>query len=291
MQGIGPSCLTRRALLGAAGGLLLAGTRAGAQPAQGSSWPEGVFARLELLGAGKADHKQSGLCRAGLLMTLRPGFKTYWRMPGDTGVPPQFSYDGSVNLKHARVLFPAPHRFADGAGGTSIGYAAPEVLFPVHAEPIDPTRPIELHVRADYAVCEKMCIPVSGEARIRLPSSSDETMRIKAAEARVPSVTKLGSNGPLAIRRINRGSAAESLIIDVAIPAGLTPDLFVEAPSPWFFETKSFVPAPGGGQFELVAIERDKAVDCKGVDLVLTLTAGQHAVEVATWLDAALLAP
>jgi DsbC/DsbD-like thiol-disulfide interchange protein len=279
--------LTRRAMLGGAGSLLFAGATVRAQPAKAVQWPEGVFARLELVGGGKMGTQH----RAGLLITLRPGFKTYWRMPGDTGVPPQFSFAGSSNVKEARVLFPVPQRFADGAGGTSIGYIAPEVLFPLHVEPLDPARPVELHVKAEYAVCERMCIPVSGEARLGLTAAPGQLALIKTAEARVPRQSKLGSSDTFNIRSISRGRAVESLIVDVALPAGAVPDLFVEAPSPWFFETKAFVPAPGGGRFELVAVERNKAVDCTGVDLVLTLAAGQQAIEVATWLDAALLAP
>jgi DsbC/DsbD-like thiol-disulfide interchange protein len=279
--------LTRRAVLGAAGSVLLAGTPLRAQVAGPVVWPENVFAKLDLLGGGKTGQ----IYRAGLHIALRPGFKTYWRTPGDTGVPPQFSFAGSTNVKEVRVLFPVPQRFADGAGGASLGYFAPDVLFPIHIEPVDAGRPVDLHVKADYAVCERMCIPVSSEARLALSAISSHAAQIRSAEMRVPIQAKLGASGPVTIRSIARGQAAESLVIDVAVPEGAVPDLFVEAPSPWFFETRSFVRSAGGGRFEIVAVERDKALDCTGVDLVLTLAAPQQAIEVSTWLDVALLSP
>jgi DsbC/DsbD-like thiol-disulfide interchange protein len=278
--------LTRRTLVGGMGAACLSEGSVFAQSLKMASWADGVSARLDLIGGGKT----GAYYNAGLHIAMRPGFKTYWRMPGDTGVPPQFNFESSVNLKQARVLFPLPLRFADGAGGTSIGYPAPDVLFPVQVEALDPSRPVELHVKADYAVCERMCIPVSGEARLILSAASQHSARIGAAQARVPVAAKLGGSRAPAIRSISRGKAAESLIVEVAVPEGAAPDLFVEAPSPWFFETRAFVPMPGGGRFEIVAIERNKAVDCAGVDLVLTLAAGEKAIEVATWLDAALLA-
>ena len=57
--------------------------------------------------------------RAGIEIKLQPGWKTYWRYPGDSGVPPRFDFSGSENLKTAKVLYPAPHLFTDEAGNRS----------------------------------------------------------------------------------------------------------------------------------------------------------------------------
>jgi DsbC/DsbD-like thiol-disulfide interchange protein len=291
----------RKALFALCGAVLapeLTGLTALPASAQGSKtaiavnqWPEGVFAQLELL-EGRSSSDAKGHHNMGISIAMRPGFKTYWRMPGDTGVPPQFNFEGSKNLKDARVFYPAPLRFEDGAGGSSIGYTAPGVIFPVHVEAIDPMRPVNLHVKADYAVCERICIPVSGEATLLLPPGArTDSPHIRAAEARVPTASALRDNGALSIRAISKGQAPESLLIDVTLPDGEPADLFVEAPSPWFFETKSFKKNDGGGRFEIVAIERSKALDCTGVEVVLTVTSGLRAIEVKTWLDVALLTP
>ena len=66
--------------------------------------------------------------RAGVEIRLMRGWHTYWRYPGDAGVPPQFSFAGSRNVKNVEVLWPAPERMVD-SGGTSIGYSA-GIVFP-----------------------------------------------------------------------------------------------------------------------------------------------------------------
>ena len=48
---------------------------------------------------------------AGLDVTLKPGWKTYWRSPGDAGFPPELKFDGSQNVASATLLYPTPHRF------------------------------------------------------------------------------------------------------------------------------------------------------------------------------------
>ena len=59
--------------------------------------------------------------RGGIEIKLQPGWKTYWRYPGDSGVPPRFDFSGSDNLGRAKVLYPAPHLFTDETGN-SLGY-------------------------------------------------------------------------------------------------------------------------------------------------------------------------
>ncbi len=86
-----------------------------------------------------------------------PGWKTYWKNPGDSGVPPSFDWAGSKNLKHAEVLYPAPHRFAD-ANGTAIGYDD-QVVFPVKLTPERVGEPIELKLAFAYGLCKDLCIP------------------------------------------------------------------------------------------------------------------------------------
>src|SRR5512147_98890 len=90
-----------------------------AQAADESPWNEDVRSAIRLIaGSNKAD---DALLRAGIEVKLRPGWKTYWRYPGDAGVPPHFDFSGSENFKKADVLFPAPRLFTDETGH-SLGY-------------------------------------------------------------------------------------------------------------------------------------------------------------------------
>ncbi|RME94510.1 MAG: cytochrome C biogenesis protein, partial [Alphaproteobacteria bacterium] len=86
-----------------------------------TSWAEALHARSRLITA--TEHTDGAARRlvAGIHVQLEKGWKTYWRSPGDAGLPPSFDWSGSRNVKSATVLWPAPKRFPDPYGA-SIGY-------------------------------------------------------------------------------------------------------------------------------------------------------------------------
>src|SRR5262249_18013741 len=98
--------------------------------------------------------------RAGIEIRLKLGWRTYWRYPGDAGVPPRFDFAGSQNLKSYEVLWPAPKRLPEG-GMVTIGYDR-DVIFPLVVVPQDPAKPVVLRLKLDYAICEKLCVPADG---------------------------------------------------------------------------------------------------------------------------------
>src|SRR5580692_6914991 len=93
---------------------------------------------------------------AGVEVRLAPGAITYWRDPGDAGVPPRFDFAGSRNLARAEPAYPAPTRIAESDGSDAFGYQD-VVVFPIAVAPADPGQPVELALQFDYAVCEKLC--------------------------------------------------------------------------------------------------------------------------------------
>src|SRR5262245_29061072 len=107
-----------------------------------------------------------GALRAGLEIRLKAGWHTYWRYPGDAGVPPKFDFASSQNLKRAEVLWPVPQRLVE-AGGTTLGYSS-DVIFPVRLEPVDAKKPVVLRVKLDYAICEKLCVPAEAMVELTL---------------------------------------------------------------------------------------------------------------------------
>ena len=124
--------------------------------------------------------------RAGVQIRLKAGWHTYWRYPGDSGVPPQFDFTGSQNVKQVHVLWPAPQRLSED-GGVSIGYAH-DLTLPLHVVPQDLSKPVALKMKLDYAICEKMCVPAVAKAELTLasgPVSQDATLTA-AFEAQVP---------------------------------------------------------------------------------------------------------
>src|ERR1700712_755127 len=108
----------------------LAVTLCGATPASAtdaSAWSQDSKSAVRLIAG--ANKSNDASLRAGVEVKLQPGWHTYWRYPGDSGVPPRFDFAGSDNLKSAKVRYPAPRLFSDG-GGDSIGYSD-SVIFPL----------------------------------------------------------------------------------------------------------------------------------------------------------------
>lgn len=101
----------------------------------------------------------SGTHMAGLRVTLRPGWKTYWRAPGDAGIPPQFTWTGSQNITAAQFHWPVPQVFDQG-DMQSIGYHDTLVL-PIELTQVDPASPVQMSGEITIGVCEDICVPVS----------------------------------------------------------------------------------------------------------------------------------
>jgi DsbC/DsbD-like thiol-disulfide interchange protein len=288
---------TRRAalrLLAGAGACSVAGLNVAVAAPESSPWAESSHSAFRLVDGGTASGRP-GEHLAGIVVRLQPRFKTYWRHPGDSGVPPVFRFEGSGNLKSAVVHFPAPKRFDDGAGGVSFGYDGSEVVFPVVVTAVDPTKPINLRLQADYAVCEKLCVPASGAADmvLRQGVGSPFADAVRKAMAAVPQPVKPGAPGVLQIIGFRKAAEAEHVLVDVKVPYGVEPELFIEGESPWLFERKAFSPGHNNasGTFLVAVIERNKALDCTGAEVVMTLVAPSGAIEVSTRLDAALVTP
>src|SRR5690348_14897561 len=81
-------------------------------------------------------------------IVLQPGWKTYWRTPGDAGYPPQIDVAGSTNVADATLLWPVPHRF-QLFGLQTFGYGE-EVAFPLMVTPKVPGAPVGLKARVRY---------------------------------------------------------------------------------------------------------------------------------------------
>src|SRR3954468_23707031 len=113
-------------------GVAMSGAAAPALAAEESAWDAGQHWGVRLV-AGRVRSDSGALLRAGIEFRLDPGWKTYWRYPGDSGVPPVFDFSASENLKSVAVLWPAPHRFSDGSGH-SIGYER-SAIFPLQVVP------------------------------------------------------------------------------------------------------------------------------------------------------------
>jgi DsbC/DsbD-like thiol-disulfide interchange protein len=275
-------CAALCALFAACGVGLMFGAQARA--ADASAWAEDTRSGVRLVAG--ANNSSAASLRAGIEIKLQPGWKTYWRYPGDSGVPPRFDFSGSENLEVAKVLYPAPHLFTD-ATGNSLGYKQ-AVIFPLRVTAKESGKPVTLRLKLDYAVCEKLCIPAQGRAELTLGiGESANDAALTASEARVPKLVTAAQAG-LSARRAN--NAPKPLVfVDLAAPTGQPVELFVEGPtSEWALPIPSLAQgAPAGRRhfgFELDGLP--PGVDPKApFELTFTVVEGDHAIEVKTHLD------
>lgn len=119
-----------------------------------------------------------GTHMAGLRITLAPGWKTYWRAPGDAGIPPELDWSGSRNLAEVAFHWPVPEVFHQN-GLRSIGYAG-EVLLPMELVPAGPGA-IGLSAELSIGVCEDVCMPMHVRLRAELTPGARPDPRIGAA--------------------------------------------------------------------------------------------------------------
>ncbi|MEM6676572.1 MAG: protein-disulfide reductase DsbD domain-containing protein [Pseudomonadota bacterium] len=122
-------------------------------PAQQLVSTGGSFLQATLLPGGRmADGRQS----AALVLEVKPGWKTYWRQPGEAGVPPEFDWSGSQNLDALEIAWPAPTPF-ESFGYMTLGYGG-RVVLPLALTPVDHGRPVELGLDARFGVCREICV-------------------------------------------------------------------------------------------------------------------------------------
>lgn len=122
-----------------------------------------------------------GQWSAGIVVDMDGGWKTYWRSPGDGGIPPSFNWQRSRNVAVVEVQFPLPARHTD-ASGEAFGYFG-RVVFPLLVRVQDAAKPAVLGLDMFLGVCKEVCIPVNIEASLPLgeaePSESDRLLLIE----------------------------------------------------------------------------------------------------------------
>src|SRR5690242_5325782 len=192
-----------------------------------SPWQKDSHSQLRLL----AGSRSGTVLLGGIAVQLQGGWHTYWRNPGDSGVPPRFDFSKSDNVEAVTVLWPAPQKFDDGAGGVSLGYHN-QLVLPLRIVPKTVDKPVTLRAAINYAVCAKLCIPVDATAELTFSSvASTEDSALFAALDTVPKPANVGDPNPLTIRDVKR-EGANKVVVDVVTPDARNVNLFVEGPTP-----------------------------------------------------------
>ena len=195
----------------------------------------------------------------GVLIELEPGWKTYWRMPGEAGIPPEFTWTTSAPAE-VKVAFPGPARYADQSGET-VGYEG-TALFPVAVTPETATE-LDLGLDLFFAVCKDICIPASASARITLGS----VMRDPSGSARVEEARNAvpGQGSAISAARLVMEGGKPVLQLELKEKPE---DIFVETPGSAYFRAPEF--SDGGGLARLTIDNLKDPVNLAGTALTLT---------------------
>jgi DsbC/DsbD-like thiol-disulfide interchange protein len=242
-----------------------------------SPWQRDAHSAVRLL----AGSRSGTVLLGGIAIQLQPGWHTYWRTPGDSGVPPRFDFSKSDNVEAVTVLWPAPRKFDDGAGGTSLGYVK-QIVLPLRIVAKNADKPVTLRASINYAVCEKICIPVDADAELAFASvASTEDGTLSDALNAVPKPANVGDPNPLTVLDVKRDGKT-NVLVDVAAPDTNGLSLFVEGPTPdWALPVPKLVEhGPAGIKrftFELDGLPPGTSAD--GAALKLTLVGGDRAYE------------
>jgi DsbC/DsbD-like thiol-disulfide interchange protein len=217
-------------------GLAMAATAAGA-------WAGEIrHSEVRLLQGEFADGEWS----AGVQIDLAEGWKTYWRMPGEAGIAPEFDWSGSRNVADVVVHWPAPGRYRDASGET-VGYAH-RVVFPLTVLPENASEPVELTLGLSYAVCKDICVPARVELRRTLMQSSAmssvEAALVRQFEAQVPRHWAAG----VALERVHVEEAAGAPVLAVELTGSAvesSTEIFVEGFERAYFRAPRLVTRSG----------------------------------------------
>jgi suppressor for copper-sensitivity B len=196
-----------------------------------SNWASDRHGAARLISAVEATGSSTQV-DVGLQLRLTPGWHTYWRSPGDAGIPPVIDWKGSENFAGAKIAWPAPKRLPSLAGLETVGYEDGVVL-PIVVRLAHPGAPLRLHAEVDYASCKDICIPYHASLDLALPAGlarpGPEAPLLAEARALVP--------GDLSAAQLELlGAAVESMsgsaILSVRLASTVTPfsspDVFAE---------------------------------------------------------------
>ncbi|MCW5701811.1 MAG: protein-disulfide reductase DsbD domain-containing protein [Bradyrhizobium sp.] len=266
-----------RAAIGLAATLLTACLVGVAKAEDASPWQRDAHSAVRLL----AGSRSGNVLLGGIAIQLEPGWKTYWRMPGDSGVPPRFDFSKSDNVETVTVLWPAPAKFDDGAGGFSLGYKK-QVLLPLRIVAKNNDKPVTLRAHISYAVCDKLCIPVEAASELTFASvASTEDGNLAAALDAVPKPANIGDPLPVTIRNVRR-DGDKNVLVDVGAAEAKEVSLFVEGPTPdWALPIPRLLEGgpPGIKRFVFELDGLPPGAKADGAVLKLTLVGGERAHE------------
>ncbi len=217
--------------------------------------------------------------QAAIEIVLDPGWKTYWRTPGDAGIPPRFDFSGSENASGADVAFPAPERSDDGFSVSNVYHD--RVVLPVSFAQTDPSQPVQLELTANLGICADVCVPINLSASLDVsPGAPDDgaMAAITTARAALPGPGRAGAFAVTGLERAGGSDKLPEFEVTVMAPDPVATTLFVEMPPDWYPAPPEPETASGGPVRYRIAVDRKTATTpLDGAVVRLTMTSNGEA--------------
>ena len=154
---------------------------------------------------------------------LKPGWKIYWRQPGDSGMPPNLDYNNSNNLKSLDLKWPFPKKEYEAASLLTNIYKD-NVIIPIAITVKDPTKPLNLQTVLNFQVCKDICIPFQTNLFLLLDTGESNytkyLYKIERALSKVPIDYKKAGIDNITVSRDSESSLLFFLESLVDIPEG-----------------------------------------------------------------------
>lgn len=228
-----------------------------------------------------ATHQADGQPAAALEIVLEPGWKTYWRTPGEGGLPPMIDFSGSRNLASASVGFPPPSRYNDGYTVTNV-YEG-RVVFPITIEPTVAEVPVTIDIAFDLGVCETICIPMHVDMSLTMARGSIDDAALAIVEegrTRLPSEPTPGVFAVTSVVAAGEGDRGQAeFVAEVVVPQAFGTELFVEGPEGWYPIAPHQIARDGNRLTFAFGFDVAEDADLSGAPVRFTLVSEGRAIE------------
>ena len=225
---------------------------------------------------------------AGFHLRIPDGWKTYWRSPGDAGLPPRIDWSASQNVADVAFAWPAPNRFTL-FGIDTFGYDG-EIVFPLSVSPERAGAPVSLRGRADVLVCSDICVPLTFQVGLDIGAGpavtdGDAANLIDRFASRVPDDGAISGIRIDSVGVMQPGEAPRLQIVAFGREPFETPDVFLEAGDFYAFGAPSLETTDGGHRLVAtldVLQQPSGAPPMADLPVTVTLVDGSRAVETSS---------
>lgn len=208
--------------------LLLAATTLPAFPSS-SQWHESEGGAVRLVTAGAPDDQ--GRLKGALEIRLEPGWKTYWRDPGPSGIPPQIDISRSTNVESVEISYPPPERIDDGYSQAA-GYGS-SVILPVTFTLENPNAPALIEAEVLLGICQTICIPLNADLTVD-PGEAPDELRDRALVTTAYAALPAAASADFGLQQAE--IEGDELIVQASIPdVAETADIFVASGGGYLF--------------------------------------------------------